>query len=778
MAGLKQWAKKGLQEWQRRKYDRLMEEKAVSYDSWIRGREKEKYGPDSQTHGERALSVRQVSYEICRDYVGKGVMHRESAAVVLFVGEGGNVSEIAERVTAEYFWEHKEIDLAYGDEDVMGPDGIRYTPWLKPHWSPDTFLSFFYFGSIFAVRTEALCALTEDEKKWILAGGKNGRAYGGNDAGENSGSFAAGDETVYRLCYVAAAKSGGFLPRDGKAADGRNGDGFGFPVGHMDEVLFHARHNLEMEFAGSKSLDGTGCPATEAGDAFGKNTAGNGLMSVVIPSKDNPEVLKRCIESVQKQCSLNRQREGMRECEIIVVDNGSAEEVRKDLEGWLAGRGCLYLYEKMPFHFSKMCNIGAAASQGDVLLFLNDDTEIVEDSEKEESRNSRPGMQGCLLERLYGKAKRGFTGAAGVKLYYPDSRRIQHAGIVNLRLGPVHKLQFRDDGTDFFYGWNRRERNVIAVTGACLAVERKKYKEAGGFPEELPIAFNDVDFCFTLFEKGYYNVVLQDAVLYHYESMSRGNDDDRQKLERLLGEREKLYGRHPHLYGMDPFYHKYLAGDMLSTGFELKADYDVDPQYGGVVRRVDGLETNGREDACVMVSLEYAGPWEQSETDWGEDRDGGKGRGYLLQGYSFVAGSDNACFDKYLIFGEERECTGAEKTERTAGEGNGNRGAGSGKEAEGADGRDGNRNGKAGSAERKVQGNGYRVWAVKAEPYIRKDVETNLPDQKNVGMTGFCMEIGREDLPAGIFRVGVMAREKGSGQKLYSWTNRYLVVKG
>ncbi len=729
MAGWKQWAKKGLQDWQQRKYDRLMEAKAVSYDSWIRGKEKEKYGLGGQAHEERALSVRQIPYEVCGDYLGKGAMHREAAEVVLFVGEGGKVSGLAERVTADFFGEHKEINLAYGDEDVMGPDGIRYTPWLKPHWSPDTFLSFFYFGSIFAVRTETLRALTEAEKEWILAGGKSGGREGENRTAENGGSFPAGNETVYRLCYVAAAKSGGFRARNAKAAAGGSGDGFGFPVGHMDEVLFHAGHNLEMEFARSKPLEGTGCPTADAAAGFGRPAAGNGLLSVVIPSKDNAEVLKRCIESVQMQCMQNGRQEGMPECEIIVVDNGSAEEVRKELEGWLAGRGCLYLYEKMPFHFSKMCNVGAAASKGDVLLFLNDDTEIMEEAE--------PDGQEGLLERLYGRAKRGFTGAVGVKLYYPDSRRIQHAGIVNLRLGPVHKLQFKDDGTDFFYGWNRRERNVIAVTGACLAVGREKYMEAGGFPEELPVAFNDVDFCFTLFEKGYYNVVLQDAVLYHYESMSRGNDDDREKLERLLGERKKMYDRHPQLYGKDPFYHKYLADDMLSTGFELRADYDVCPQQGGGPRREEDLETKGREDACVMVSLEYAGLWEQSEAgrEKGSGKDsGGKGGGYLLQGYSFVAGSDNACFDKYLIFGEERE--------------------------------------------HNAQGSRYRVWAVRAEPYIRKDVETNLPDQKNVGMTGFCMEIGKEDLPAGTYRVGVLAREKGSGQKLYSWTNRYLVVKG
>lgn len=829
MAGLKQWMKNELLGWQQRKYYRLLEKKTVTYDSWIKRVEKEKYGDGSS---ERAVSVRKISYEICEEYLKSGAMREDGADVVLFVGENGVLSEIAEGVVVDFFGRYEGVVMAYGDEDVMGPEGVRYTPWFKPHWSPDTFLSFFYFGNVFAVRMEALCALTEEEMQWI---------------------WQAGEDGVYRLCYVIAVKSGGFAVRDGdENGYAENGEEFGFPVGHMDEVLFHGRGNCELEMVRSLELDRSGCPVLGKEDMeCGQQ---RGMISIVIPSKDNAEILKRCIRSVQEQYG---KRKGKLDCEIIVVDNGSEEEVRADLVKWLdrqekmgsrEGIHYLYLYEKMPFHFSKMCNMGAEAAASDVLLFLNDDVEMA---------GERAGGQDSLLERLYDKAKCDYIGAVGVKLYYPDSRRMQHAGIVNLRLGPVHKLQFKEDDTDYYYGWNRRERNVIAVTGACLAVEKKKYVEAGGFPMELPVAFNDVDFCFTLFERGYYNVVLQEVVLYHYESMSRGNDDDREKLERLLGEKDRLYARHPNLYGTDPFYHKYLAGDMLSTGFELKADYDEKPQSAsGQVRMERDLVGSAREDACVMVSLEYAGTMggflvdgagekagmekncmekrdgagnqgvvgkqgdvgkqsgagkqgvvgkqgdigkqngagnqdsegeqngagnqdsggEQSgigkqdsegkkgsmgRKDCVEKRNGagtadnGKDRGYLLQGYSFVTGSDNACFEKYLIF----------EPEMTAGNG--------GKRKEEKAGRADNA-----SNVRLNGSNGGRVLSVKAEPFIRRDVEANLPDQINVGMTGFCMFIGKGDLPLGTYRVGVMAKDKCSGQKLYSWTNRYLKVEG
>lgn len=722
MEGLKRRVKDGLTAWQRWKYDRMLEEKTVTYDGWIRRVEAEKFGGKAETG---RLSVRQVPYEVFSDYLGGEMTGADEADVILFVGKDGAVSEIAERIVSEYFERNRKTDMAYGDEDVLGPDGIRYTPWFKPDWSPDTFLSYFYFGNIFAVRMGALRGLTEEEKEWIR---------------QKEGENGDGNAGMYRLCYVLAVKCGGFTVRNNRAEDG---DGFWFPVGHMDEVLFHARSNREMELLGSRPPDRSGCPAVEVSE----NGEG-GILSIVIPSRDNIEVLKRCIGAVQRLC---RKAERVSVCEIIVVDNGSTAQMRKELENWMeeqekaVGKKIRYFYhyEEMPFHFSRMCRKGAEAASGDVLLFLNDDVEMTEG-----------GAEGPenLLDRLYGRAKRRYTGAVGVKLYYPDSRRIQHAGIVNLRPGPVHKLQFKEDDADYYFGWNRRERNVAAVTGACLAVERKKYAEAGGFPEELPVAFNDVDFCFTLFEKGYYNVVLQDVILYHYESMSRGNDDEREKLDRLLREKDKLYERHPRMYGKDPFYHKYLAGDMLSTGFELRADYDWNPQAHGGKPGEERLDVKCREDACVMVSLEYAGTLgkflavqkpEDSWTGTGE-RAGEKGRTYLIQGYAFVTGSDNACYEKCLIFGREPEKD--EKQER--------------------------------GAERRNQTgcNAGRVWSVTAAPLPRKDVEDNLPDQVNVGLTGFSVLIRDRDLPSGTYRIGVLVRDKCSGQRLYSWTNRYLTV--
>lgn len=113
------------------------------------------------------------------------------------------------------------------------------------------------------------------------------------------------------------------------------------------------------------------------------------------------------------------------------------------------------------------------------------------------------------------KAVLPHVGAVGVKLFYPGSHTIQHAGITNIRLGPAHKLQFRDDRTDYYFLRNRLAFDVLGVTGACLLVKKSIYEEAGGLSEALRVAFNDVEFCYHVYEMGYYNVICNDVALYH-----------------------------------------------------------------------------------------------------------------------------------------------------------------------------------------------------------------------------------------------------------------------
>lgn len=204
-----------------------------------------------------------------------------------------------------------------------------------------------------------------------------------------------------------------------------------------------------------------------------------------------------------------------------------------------------------------MCNIGAEIAKGEYLLFLNDDIEIIE---------------GNWLGNMLGQACLKHSGAVGAKLLYPDTTLIQHCGVINLPVGPCHSFSHMDDATVYPFCRNRLEYNYIAVTAACLCVNKDKFNEINGFDEELAVAYNDVDLCFKLYEHGYYNSVRNDAVLYHHESISRGIDtDDPEKYKRLIKERDLLYSKHSNLRNYDPFYNVNLAEDRI--------DYELDSKY-------------------------------------------------------------------------------------------------------------------------------------------------------------------------------------------------------
>ena len=128
-----------------------------------------------------------------------------------------------------------------------------------------------------------------------------------------------------------------------------------------------------------------------------------------------------------------------------------------------------------------------------------------------------------------------------------SGNRIQHAGITNMGIGPAHKLAGLMDEGNLYHGHNLVNYNMIAVTGACLLLNREKFRQIQGFDEELAVAYNDVELCFQLYERGYLQVVCNEAVLLHYESVSRGQDDTLAKKQRLAQELDRLYQKHPDL---------------------------------------------------------------------------------------------------------------------------------------------------------------------------------------------------------------------------------------
>ena len=232
---------------------------------------------------------------------------------------------------------------------------------------------------------------------------------------------------------------------------------------------------------------------------------GEPLISILIPNKDHASDLRRCIESITDRSSYDNY-------EIIVIENNSeTDEIREYYETLDKHPKVRVVKYEGEFNYSKINNFGATFANGEYLLLLNNDTEVI-------TRN--------WIEELLMYAQRSDVGAVGCMLYYPDYT-IQHAGIVlgmgaHRTAGHSHYKMAKEN-----LGYMGRlcyAQNVSAVTGACLMVKKALFDEVRGLSEDLAIALNDVDLCLKLRKMGYLNVFTPFAELFHYESASRGSD--------------------------------------------------------------------------------------------------------------------------------------------------------------------------------------------------------------------------------------------------------------
>lgn len=699
-------------------YEKMVRDKDLSYDQWIRQQEEKiKIVPDItndngknltndsrktafdglkmenegnySSNTNRVESEKKMAVSInTLHFFGENrdtILKNEDIDILILTLYEGELSEAAEALICRTFSQNESIILIYGDEDVRKQaHGERQEPWFKPDWSPDRFLSSYYLGGLIAVKREALRAIWGENKTSVM----------------KEKPLQDDRQMLYELLYEMIRIHGGFSDRR------ENGMA---PVYHIRQVLFHSRESGYEQIRELRLPETMQCVQPEESETF---------VSVIIPSKDNPEVLFYCIYSLLERTHTAYPYE------IVIVDNGSNDSNRQRIEEELEclksmnpiAVGFTYVYQPMKFNFSDMCNLGAGKARGNFFLFLNDDMEI---------------LQADWLDLMVEKAALPYAGAVGVKLLYPNSDIIQHAGITNLRVGPAHKLQFLGDDKVHYYGMNRGVHNMLAVTGACLMLRREVFDQAGGFCQELAVAFNDVDLCYTLYEKGYYNIVRNDVILYHHESLSRGKDgESEEKQLRLLREKDLLYKRHQALYGKDPFYHPYLTTDMLEAEYSPACRYQVtlDMPWSEVTR-FDNIPAGAREDSCLVVGMECAMDiykWKYGVEAPKEKKVNSEDMGYYFQGYSFVIGADNACFIKKLLLRDKEKGV---------------------------------------------------IFAFFVDERCRKDIKNNLSDQLNVDLTGFAAKVKMNVLPEGSYQFGMLAKDRCSRLKLVNWSGWTLEVK-
>lgn len=682
-------------------YQRELRYQTDPYLLWIK--ENEKCG-EEETKEESYPTLGVVYMENCGRNFSLSKINKE---YLIFVSENGKIAVNAFREIMQYFDTHKDVNIVYADEDIWmleeentaetdtkrrsefsddDENAHRIFPWTKPMWSPDTLFSFLYFGNIFAIRRKAFLDLTwlgnDDYKKniydFVLKATEHGKRPG----------------HIEKILFHAYRKGKNRAEIEEKIMHDTDFIGVGSDYDFIRESAF-----LRRGLHGKMVVDdktGISYPLYE--------TEHKPLVSIIIPSKDNLDVLKQCIRSIYAHTDYPNY-------EIVVIDNGSMARVRIGLENFRQECPFTYLYLPMDFNFSHMCNIGVKESKGEYILLLNDDMEAIE---------------GSWLSRMVGQASLKHVGAVGAKLLYPNSTKIQHVGISNTVYGPGHKLRHLDDNLSYYYGRNRFVYDMIGVTAACLLMRRDYFIAMDGLFEGLAVAYNDVDLCFRLCSKGLYNVQRNDVVLYHHESLSRGDDmQDENKMKRLMKERNTLYRRHAKLYRQDPF-----IGTLMNSGepeyhcrwlegYELVNIYNGDSR----IEEAKKLPNAASMNQAIMIVVEDCDKENFVKAVTGKGQE--KKAYYLIKGWAYVPGADNARYQFKLLL---------------------------------------------------VNSKG-KVWGLPLQKRYRKDVAAILPDETNVELTGFCGWIFEETLPPDTYELWMTAKDGCSRQRLYRSMEKKLTIE-
>jgi GT2 family glycosyltransferase/SAM-dependent methyltransferase len=433
------------------------------------------------------------------------------------------------------------VVLLYSDEDKIDMKGHRFEPYFKPDWNPDLLRSQNYVSHLGVYRTSVV-----REVGGFREGFSGSQDY---DLVLRVSERCRSEEIAHipsvlyhwRVTTGSAAADAAAKPYAVEAARRAIVEHLG-RTGRRAEVLPAAGVHTRVRYA---------VPKPEP------------PVSVIVPTRDGP-FLETCLESVRKMTSYERY-------ELLVVDNQSqAPGTRAYLASLEEAGSARVLRYDAEFSHSAINNFAARDAKGEVLCLLNDDVEVLAPD---------------WLREMVSHALRPEVGAVGAKLLYAD-RTVQHAGIV-LGLGGVAGHIYRGIHADDLGYMSRAAliQSYSAVTGACLAVRRAVYEEAGGLDEEgLPDLFNDVDFCLRLREAGYWNVWTPYAVLIHHESVTRHitseERNERGKMGQWIKEFERRWG--PHLQ-TDPAHSPNLS--LRSEGSGLARPPRIDWPWTRSARR-------------------------------------------------------------------------------------------------------------------------------------------------------------------------------------------------
>ncbi len=428
---------------------------------------------------------------------------------------------------------HPEADFIYSDEDKITEDGKREEPFFKPDWSPDLFLSMNY-----------ICHLGIYRKSIIDKIGGFRKGY------EGSQDY----DLVLRFIEKTTPEKIFHIPKilyhwrkiEGSAANSVDSKNYAYVAAKKALRDYVRRNNIIGEVENGYNI-GTYRIRRKIINTEPK-------ISIIIPFRDQVKILKKCVGSILNKTEYDN-------FEIILVDNQSKEKLTKNfLESIKNNPKLKILKYNKPFNFSAINNFAVKKARGEYLLFLNNDTEVIN---KE------------WLSAMVEHVQREEVGAVGAKLIYPNDT-IQHAGII-MGLGIAgHAFKHMSINENGYFFQSNVIKNYNAVTAACMLTKKKLFESIGGFNEKnLAVAYNDVEYCLRVRKLGYLIVYTPYSKLYHYESLSRGNDNDLKhsnlkKYKRVIAEREYIRKRWKNIINNDPYYNPNLTLDR--EDFSLRID--------------------------------------------------------------------------------------------------------------------------------------------------------------------------------------------------------------
>lgn len=430
------------------------------------------------------------------------ISHASNKAIEMASGEFISLLDNDDELTVDALAEvvfalnrNPELDFIYSDEDKIISGNKLTSPYFKPDFSLDMLLSSNY-----------ICHFTTIRK---TVGDKVGWFRKGYEGAQDHDLFLRLVQQTSNIHHIPKVLYHWRISETSTAAGGDKKD-YAHEAGLKAVQGYFERENIKATVTGGY-LPGT--------YRIKRQIVGEPQVSIIIPFKDQVELLKNCLESILKKTSYSNYK-------ILLVSNNSKEEETFNFLKYITSQydNIRYLEYNIPFNYSAINNwaVTQVEKNTEYILLLNNDVEII--------------TKDWLAEMLQ-NAQRSDVGAVGARLLYDDGT-VQHAGVI-IGLGGVaghsHKYYPRD--SHGYYGRLSFVSNYSACTAACLLVRKNVYEEVGGLNEnELKVAFNDVDFCLKIRKAGYLIVYTPYAELYHYESKSRGFEDTPEKLARFNSE--------------------------------------------------------------------------------------------------------------------------------------------------------------------------------------------------------------------------------------------------